>query len=272
MKTLISLRALALIYLFATCLLTEAAQAKQLTSPDICKQLGDRVGVYMVRGSQVLPLRAGNQTAKWTAGGFLYFVVGENDGRPEMVDHYRVLTTAPARQRNRELEVGLDRSAARSDCNLNIFGLLRGYGSEKHRQTTVKHYNKKLDPANKDVDDNLNEWHLQWNAAQSKQAKRQCDYTADYVPSFDGTDSNPAQPTGFIGAAVAANLLPANGAARGIESVRMVLVHRQEDENSCLAIILDSEAKPALTTIQHMRFRNKKARFAGGGMVIRWTQ
>jgi hypothetical protein len=264
---------------FSICL-ASVAQAGQ-TNAGICDRLNDTVGIYYVGGGpnpQIRKLHSGAQHLRWQSDNWIYFVVGENDGRPETVDHFRVMTTGVPNSSRGEIEVGLDRSPAKSPCNAGWFGFFGTYGSELHQKTTIDHYNKRLNKEYKYVDNNLNAWHFKWNVAPRAQDVL-CDATARYTPAIGDDDANqqPQAPglsptPGLVGPAVAAVIGGKRALPADATSVRMVLVHRKEDENSCLAIKLDSGAVISQTKIHRLRFSNPNSRFSGQGTVIDWMR
>jgi hypothetical protein len=244
------------------------------TDPAICAQIRNSVGIYYVETSgkpTFKKLHAGTQSIRPVGSNWIYFVVGENDGRPETVDHFRIMTTEKNGNGAENLDIGLDRNAVNSDCYSSFQKWLLGYGSESHSYTSLDHYDKRLQAKYKNVDNKLNAWHFFWNVA-PRGAKRLCDYTAANAPSIRENGVAPSGAKGVFSPAIAGIISSVRGLPLNVTSLKMVLVHRREDQNNCLGVRLDFGGRPDETRIDRLRFSNRKQRFSGGGPIIDWIK
>jgi hypothetical protein len=254
------------------------------SDPAICKQLSDQPGIYYVGkdASDVQPtsqkLSSGKQRINWHQRNWIYFVVGENDGRPETVDHFRLMTFDPRKSDGPVNEVGLDRSAVNTNrlCMGALEHWLSGYGNQQHYATNIKFYDKRTKPENRNIDSiNLNPWHFQWNNGTKESVT--CRHTAGFVPTIQ--DENPPA---HVSPVLKENLLIAAAVAKGLgletklsqhlAALSMVLVHRKENENACLGVSLSFGAMPEQTKINRLRFSKQREQFSTNNMTINWEQ
>ncbi len=254
------------------------------SDPAICKQLSEQPGIYYVGkdASDTPPARqklfSGKQRITWHQRNWIYFVVGENDGRPETVDHFRLMTFDVHKSDGPVNEVGLDRSAVNTNklCMGAIEHWLNGYGNQQHYATNIDFYDKRTKPENRNIDSiNLNAWHFQWNNGTKDNVT--CKHTAGFIPTIqDETPPPQVSPTlkenQLIVASVAKGLGLETQLSRHLAALSMVLVHRKEDENVCLGVSLSFAAMPEQTKINRLRFSKQREQFSTNSTTINWEK
>lgn len=242
---------------------------KQYTDPIVCEKIGNREGIFYVYSdvrvkNRVQPVHFGWQHLRLRQEGRLYFVVGEEDGRAETVDHYRLLSWYDRPPAEANPQVYLDRNPVNTSCAGWLGQIFSDNASEIHSRTTIDNYDDRRIPENANIDNNLNSWHFDWN--NGTRAVQDCQHTYEFVPAIQNDHPLPRKSRLLGGIRPSKSLISLDNP----DAIEMLMIHRQENKFSCLGVRLGFDRLPLKTKINRLRFNLRGQKFVGPGTTIEW--